>query len=116
MFRLNRYNAFMPVNTWLILGFVLLACVNTHNKDVWRAEDRGQLPEGDHAPAGWLWVLFIPQFGLLVWLAMLDWQQALSVTVITFLLAVFLRPVMTLIGVILLIPYALATRRQRLRR
>lgn len=55
-------------------------------------------------PPRWLVWIVIPQYASLGYLAYLDWQQALSVYVLTFLLAMFLSVIMELIGAILLIP------------
>lgn len=97
----------LPLSTWLIFSWFALACISTHNKRIWQAARAGELPEGDEQPPGCLaWVL-IPQYAILVWLAMINWQQALSIYVITFLIATFLSLLMQLIGGILLVPFRL---------
>jgi len=95
----------LPINTWLIFAWFAMACIHTHNKGIWRAAARGDLPPGDEQPPRWLGWIVIPQYAALGYLAYLDWQQALSVYVLTFLVATFLSVIMELIGAILLIPF-----------
>ncbi|MEX2243450.1 MAG: hypothetical protein WD716_06340 [Fimbriimonadaceae bacterium] len=98
----------LPLSTWLILAWFLLACASTHSKRIWQAEREGLLPEGDESPPGCLTFLMVPQYGVLVYLALISWQQALSVFVITFLIATFLSVVMELIGGLVLVPFRVA--------
>jgi hypothetical protein len=97
----------LPINTWLVFGWFALACICTHNKRIWQAAKWGGLPPGDEEPPGCLVLLILPQYALLAILFYFNWQQALSVFVITFFIASFLSFIMELIGMILMIPFVL---------
>lgn len=97
----------LPINSWLIFAWFAMACIATSNKRIWQAARRGDLPPGDEEPPGWLGWIVIPQYAAIGYLAYLDWQQAVSVFVLTFLVATFLSLIMELIGAILLIPFVL---------
>jgi len=107
----------LPINTWLVFAWFAMACIHTHNKRIWQAAARGELPPGDEQPPGWLFWIVIPQYSVFGYLFYLDWQQALSVYVGTFLAAIFLSLILETIGAILLIPftvlYKMARRRQQ---
>lgn len=94
-----------PISTWLIYAWFLLACISTRNKRIWQAAKRGELPATSEEPPGCLTAILIPQYGLLAWLAWQNWQQALSVYIITFVLASVLSIVMETIGMVLMIPF-----------
>jgi len=97
----------LPINTWLIFGWFALACISTSNKRIWQAAKRGELPPGDEEPPGYLANIVVLQYGVLAVLLYFNWQQALSVFVITFLIASFLSFIMELIGMVLMIPFVL---------
>ena len=105
----------LPINTWLIFAWFALACISTSNKRIWQAAMRGELPPGDEEPPGCLGLLIIPQYVVLAVLLYFDWQQALSVFVMTFLLASFLSLVMELIGMLLMVPFVLVYKTVRKR-
>lgn len=106
----------MPLNTWLIIGWFALACIQTHVKRIWQAERRGALPPGDSVPPDWLGMVIVPQYACLVWLAIRDWQQAASAWVLTFLCAVLLSALMELVGGVLLIPVVVVLKAAERRR
>lgn len=95
----------LPISSWLIFAWFGMACIHTHNKRIWQAASRGELPEGDEAPPAWLGWIILPQYVVLAYLAYIDWKQALSIFVITFLLSVLLRIIMDLTGAILMMPF-----------
>jgi hypothetical protein len=99
-----------PLTTWLIFCWFALACINTHNKDVWRAQLSGDLSPGDEAPPDWLVWLIYPQYAILGSLFLFDGEfvRAVSVFVVTFIIAVFLRPIMVVAGAVLLAPLRFA--------
>lgn len=97
----------LPINTWLIIGWFVLACISTSNKRIWQAAKRGDLPPGDEEPPGYLANIVVVQYGMLAVLLYFNWQQALSVFVITFLIASFLSFIMELIGTVLMIPFVI---------
>jgi hypothetical protein len=102
----NPTIASLPLTTWLVFGWFALACINTHNKDLWRAETAGVLPPGDEAPPNWLSFLIYPQYAILASLFLFDgdFSRIIGVFLITFFLAVFIRPVLFTIGALLLVP------------
>ena len=100
-----------PISTWLVLAWFALACIDTHNKRIWQAAKHGQLPEGDRQPPGWLALLVFLQYAVFAYLLYLNWRQALSVWILTFIAAVVISPVLEMIGALLLIPVALVTYR-----
>ncbi len=105
----------LPVTTWLIIAWVALAAVNTHNKDLWRAKRAGELPPGDHTPPDWMSFLVLPQYAALVMVALVNGSLTIAASVwgLTFLVAVIARFALFSVGAILLIPYAYLTRKSR---
>lgn len=106
---LGPYTVFVsfPVTTWLVLIWAALSCVSTHNKRIWQAQRAGVLPEGDEVPPPWMSFVMVPQYAVLATMLFLNWQQALSVYVATFVAASFASGIMETIGMVLLIPFRL---------
>lgn len=97
----------MPLTTWLIFAVAYFGAMNHHNKEVWRANERGELPEGDRPPPDLYVVWPFIQYGLLIWLAVLSWQQALAVFAGLFLVSVIANTILFLIGGLFQIPFNL---------
>jgi hypothetical protein len=99
----------LPLSSWLIIIFFLLACILTFWKDTHKAQMRNELPEGDVPPPDWISYLIYPQYGCLLWLTLIDWNPGRPITtwVTVFVCAVIARNLMLIIGSVLLIPIKL---------
>lgn len=105
----------LPLTTWLVVAWLGLASVTTHNKDLWRAARDGHLPEGDRTPPDWMSFLVLPQYGALVTIALIDGSLTRMAAVwgATFIIAVVARGILFAVGAILLMPYAYLSRGKR---
>lgn len=88
----------------LTVIWVLLSCIDTHNKRIWQAAMRGELPDGDEEPPSWLSLIQFPKYGVLLYISYLDWRHAFWLWVLTFACARYLSLLMEMIGAVLLIP------------
>lgn len=104
----------LPATTWIIFAWFALACTQTVQKDTHREVMHGE-KYSDNPIHHELWdrfnalvsLLFFVQYALLISLYFFDgnFNRVVSVWLITFLVAVVARPVMLIVGSILLSPF-----------